>query len=116
MAADKAAAVEAARKAEAEAEYVRSLKASLEHQKDELLAECARNAGHLNHRQKIHYVARLKAENDELKQQLSQARALQSQASVANVQVAPGSCAASAVVTPASRAAGRAGGGEEKEN
>lgn len=43
-------------------------------EKGALLAEVARSAGHLNHKQKIHYVARLKEENDELRAQLKMAR------------------------------------------
>jgi hypothetical protein len=39
-------------------------------EKRALLAEVANQAGHLNHKQKIHYVARLKQENEELREQI----------------------------------------------
>lgn len=51
-------------------------KARLTAEKGELLAEVAQNAGHLNHKQKIHYLSKLKTENDELKLQLKEARGL----------------------------------------
>lgn len=47
-------------------------RSTLAMEKGELVAELARHAGHLNHKQKIHYVAKLKHENDELKQQLKE--------------------------------------------
>ena len=45
---------------------------ALREEKSALIAEAAKTAGHLNHKQKIQYVAKLKSENDELKQQLKQ--------------------------------------------
>ena len=50
-------------------------KEGLAREKGELVAELARTAGHLNHKQKIHYVAKLKAENDTLKEALKNALA-----------------------------------------
>ena len=43
----------------------------LEEDKSRMTAEMAKYAGHLNHKQKIQYVTKLKLENDELKQRLS---------------------------------------------
>lgn len=49
--------------------------ATLEAEKSALVAELAKTAGHLNHKQKIHYLSQLKNENDDLRMQLKEARA-----------------------------------------
>ena len=54
----------------ARVEALEADKAQLASEKSELLLEIAQHAGHLNHKQKIHYLGKLKVENDELKQQL----------------------------------------------
>jgi DNA repair exonuclease SbcCD ATPase subunit len=56
----------------------------LAREKGELLAEVAHHAGHLNHKQKIHYVSQLKSENDALKQELKELRAGKRGGAVAN--------------------------------
>ena len=51
-------------------------KVELTKEKADLVAEIAAHAGHLNHKQKIHYLSKLKNENDELKTALREAKAL----------------------------------------
>ena len=58
------------------AEQCEALKRERSHlmkEKGELLAEIAKQAGHLNHKQKIQYVSKLKKENDDLRRQLREA-------------------------------------------
>ena len=54
-------------------ESLKTERCQLLKEKGELLAQIAKQAGHLNHKQKIHYVAKLKEENDDLKRQLKEA-------------------------------------------
>ena len=65
------------------ADELRSRCAKLQEERDglaaekaELVVELSRQAGHLNHKQKIHYVAKLKQEVDELKTALKEAQQL----------------------------------------
>lgn len=74
---------EAARTAAAaSADELRARCEALEADKAALLAEVAKIAGHVNHKQKIHYLSKLKAENDDLRMQLKAARSGQTTASL----------------------------------
>ena len=79
--AEAAAAAADAREAKAAAKALKVKCAELEKVKDglandkaQLVAEIAQHAGHLNHKQKIQYVSKLKLENDELREQLKRAK------------------------------------------